>query len=307
MDDLTDMFKHGVFLRRHAVEHGYTDRDLARAVRGGRLIRVRHGAYVDLDRWNASDEVIRHLMACRAVLMTHEVPAALSHVSGAALHGLRLWDVDLRRVHVTRLGVVSGRKHHDVAYHDAPNARPVQVDGAAALSAAHCALGTAADVSVEAGIVVLDSAYHLGVVTEGEMRAAVADMNRWPGTARLQITLRLASPGSESVGESRARYLFWSQGLPRPQLQYEVRDGGALLGFSDFAWPERGVFGEFDGRVKYQRFVRPGETPADVVVREKLREDRMRELTGWTFIRLTWADLARPRDTAARIRRALRL
>lgn len=34
---------------------------------------------------------------------------------------------------------------------------------------------------------------------------------------------------------------------------------------------------EFDGMVKYQRFVRPGESPSDTVVREKRREDLVRD------------------------------
>ncbi len=39
-------------------------------------------------------------------------------------------------------------------------------------------------------------------------------------------------------------------------------------------------------------------------MREKAREDLIRELTGWTVIRLTWRDLDLPVHTADRIRRA---
>jgi hypothetical protein len=130
-------------------------------------------------------------------------------------------------------------------------------------------------------------------------------MERWPGTARLQITLRLASPGAESVGESRSRFMFWSHGIPRPQLQYVVRDGSEVIGIVDFAWPAYGLLGEFDGRIKYGRLLRPGEAPGDAVYREKLREDRIREVTGWRMIRFGWADLERPSRTAARVRDAL--
>lgn len=307
MDVLAGLHEHGVFLRREAIALGYSDLDLRRAVRAGVLKRVRHGAYVDFGRWGQADEVGRHLLSCHAVLMTHEAPVALSHVSGAAAHGISLWGADLARVHVSRLGASAGRKHHDVAYHDGLGMRLTDSNrGFQSLSAAHCALGTATLGSVESGLVAVDSAFHLGLVTEADLQAAYLDMARWPGTARLQITLRLASRGAESVGESRARYLFWSQGLPCPQLQYEVRDGPHLVGVTDFAWPEHKLIGEFDGRVKYGRFARPGESPADVVVREKIREDRIREITGWRFIRFSWADLDRPRETGDRTRRALR-
>ena len=45
---------------------------------------------------------------------------------------------------------------------------------------------------------------------------------------------------------------------------------------------------------------------SDVVFAEKRREDRMRELTGFKMIRLTWSDIDKdPLATAARIRRML--
>jgi hypothetical protein len=86
-----------------------------------------------------------------------------------------------------------------------------------------------------------------------------------------------------------------------------VRDAdGVLLGTTDMAWPERRLLGEFDGRAKYGRLLRPGESPGDAVFREKKREDRIREVTGWLFVHLVWADLYQPRATADRIRALLR-
>ena len=82
-------------------------------------------------------------------------------------------------------------------------------------------------------------------------------------------------------------------------LQFEVRNEcGTIVGIADMAWPDHGVLGEFDGKVKYGRLLRPGETPGDAVFREKQREDEMRRLTGWVFVRLIWSDLGRPRVTA---------
>jgi hypothetical protein len=73
----------------------------------------------------------------------------------------------------------------------------------------------------------------------------------------------------------------------------------------DFAWPEYRLFCEFDGRIKYTGLRRPNETIEEAVLREKRREEAILELTGWRIIRLTWADLAQPAVTAARIRRLL--
>ena len=52
---------------------------------------------------------------------------------------------------------------------------------------------------------------------------------------------------------------------------------------------------EFDGREKYTRYLRDGETVTDAVLREKRREERVRELTGWICVRIAWAELADPR------------
>ena len=75
-------------------------------------------------------------------------------------------------------------------------------------------------------------------------------------------------------------------------------------------WTWRGrssaSFLEFDGRIKYQRFLRAGESVTDCVVREKQRESRICELTGWRCIRIVWADLDQPKVVADRIRRLFR-
>jgi hypothetical protein len=66
------------------------------------------------------------------------------------------------------------------------------------------------------------------------------------------------------------------------------------------------LLGEFDGKVKYGRLLKPGEHASDVVFREKQREDALRRVTGFSMIRITWADLYRGAATAAEIRRLMR-
>jgi len=77
---------------------------------------------------------------------------------------------------------------------------------------------------------------------------------------------------------------------------------GRLVGITDFAWPDHRLLGEFDGKEKYARFLRPGEQPGDAVFREKRREDELRRVTGWAMVRVVWADLYRRAETSARIR-----
>ena len=80
--------------------------------------------------------------------------------------------------------------------------------------------------------------------------------------------------------------------LPRPRLQYHVYDQPRTADrHHDFAWPEHGVYGEFDGKVKYGRLLKPGQDPGDVVFAEKRREDLIRGVTDGIMVRHTWADL----------------
>ncbi|MDN5763543.1 MAG: hypothetical protein L0H41_14670, partial [Microlunatus sp.] len=109
---------------------------------------------------------------------------------------------------------------------------------------------------------------------------------------------------SESVGESYSRVRLHDLGLPAPTLQLEVFDrNGYLIGRADFGWQEHRTLGEFDGRTKYGGLRRPGESPEDVVHREKLREDALRD-QGWEIARWDSDDLRRPEVIAGRLRRA---
>ena len=73
---------------------------------------------------------------------------------------------------------------------------------------------------------------------------------------------------------------------------------GVLVGRVDFLVAGRVVV-EFDGLLKYR-----GEDGPEVVVAEKRREDRLREL-GYEVVRVTWDELAHPERILARIRAAL--
>ena len=160
---------------------------------------------------------------------------------------------------------------------------------------------------VEAGLVIADSALRLRLTEPDALASMFARMERWPHTQKVRLVVRLADGRSASAGESRSRYLFWTQGLPAPTLQFHVYDRhGKLVGITDFAWPEQSLLGEFDGRVKYGRLLRPGQSPGDVVFDEKIREDRLREITRWGMVRLVWRDHDRPAETAARFRRLMR-
>lgn len=309
MDELFGLHADGVFQRREALEHGYLDKDLVAGLRGGLLARIRPGAYTRQSTWAAADPVEQHRLRAHAVLRSHSSRLALSHTSAAVEHGLRLYRPDLTKVHVTTLDRKLARTTPDVVYHQGavPPAQLVEANGCAVTSASRAALEAASLVDVQKGLVILDSVLDLGLTDLDAVQRAHEAFSRWPGARSLQIAVRLARPGAGSVGETLARHLMWIEHLPEPVLQYEVRDNaGTLVGRSDFCWPEHGLLGEFDGVQKYGRLLRLGETPGDAVVREKVREDALRSITGFMMVRLIWPELFTRDTTGARIRAMLR-
>jgi hypothetical protein len=313
MDDLFTLHNHGVFLRREAISLGYDDPSLRYALRTGVIRRVRHGAYVEAALWNNADPREQHRLRSHAVLAAHAPGSvALSHTSAVVMHGIDVWEPELSKIHLTRIDGHTARNPSDVRYHYG-SVRPgdmVTTSGARTTSAARAVLEYASLVDIPHGVVALDALLNVDDGVESEMRGVYDTIAGWPNMATLQISTRLARVGAESVGESIARVMMWSQHLPEPVLQFKVYDAltGVLLGTTDFAWPKYRLLGEFDGRVKYGRLLKPGQSAGDAVFAEKRREDRIREATGWSMIRFTWGDvLHRPEHTAERLRRALGL
>ena len=67
--------------------------------------------------------------------------------------------------------------------------------------------------------------------------------------------------------------------------------------------PAYRTIGEFDGRVKYGRLLKPGQSVEQIVDEEKLREDALRDL-GWQVVRWVWRDLHRSGILRDRVLRA---
>lgn len=299
---------HGVFLRREAEDVGYHDVQIAKAVRVGHWVRVRHGAYTFGDTWSQLDDVRRYQLRCRAAYRTAKTEVVLSHAAALPFLDVPMWGIDRSVVHLTRRDGRTGRNEAGVHQHAGRfvDGDIVEIDGLPVCGPTRAALEVTTMTSIEPGLCVVDHVLNRGLTTPEQLASRYAAMTQWPHTLRTQLVLRLADARAGSIAETRSRYLFRRMGLPAPQLQFEVRDAdGMVVALLDFAWPEYGLFVEFDGAIKYGRLLKPGESASDVVIAEKRREDLVRELTGWRCIRLSWDDLAHPERTAARIRAAM--
>ena len=301
----------GVILRRDVVATLGDDKALVRALRNGAVVRLRQGAYVLAPVWQQAGRVERHRLLSHAVLRQYGDHVAQSHVSAHLEMGGPDWGLDLTDAHLTHLDGCGGRRRSArvVHHHGACLADDLtRNDGSWTTSPTRTALDTASLAARDPAVAVLDWHLNQGTTSLELLDRGFDRMVNWPNTLHLQMALRLTDPKAESVAETRARLMFREQRIPPPESQFAIfHPSGRFAGRVDFAWPERRVMCEVDGMGKYLRDRRPGESIEDTVLREKRREDLLRELTGWAMIRLVWADFDRPGTASDRIRRMLHI
>ena len=282
----------GISSRAEALDCGETDRTLAEARRAGVIVRLRRGMYAPADIYQACDDSGKHLLHARAALAAQKGPVALTGASAAALHGFALYQQDLSIVHILRLDQGASRRkaltNHHIVIKDL-DFELGQYDGILAVSAARAVWEVACRSTMEAGVVTADSALRKAPELANEVEELHESFAYFPGSRQGRITIGFADGRSDSPGESVTRVQFHRYGIPIPELQYDVIDHqGNLLGTSDFYWKQHRHLGEFEGKIKYEKLLRAGETPSDCVFREKRREDAMRaDLRGMT--RFTWS------------------
>jgi hypothetical protein len=309
MNDLIPLDFGPVMLRKELLGSGLTDREIARLVRGGELRRLRRGAFTTGADWEAAEADARHAMLARAVLMQARTDVVLGHVSALPEYGSPMWGLPLDVVHLIRKDKRAGRKERGVRQHQGVLLEDDVVvrNGVEVTSPHRTPLDITTIVGIEPSLAVMNHFLHAGLTTPEALRSRYDLMRQDPFTLRTDVVLRLADARIESLAESRTVFLCWRHGVPAPVPQFVVYDDrGTIVARLDFAWPELKVWLEFDGREKYVKYLKEGETVVDVVLREKERESRIVELTGWRCIRITWADLQQPERTAARILAFLR-
>lgn len=309
MDELTQTrLGRPFFTRAEALDSGWSDRSLASAVRARYLHRICWGYYILSEVWEPLSLTERYQLKCQVTLHSLGPNVALSHVSAVVAHGLATWGVPLDLVHVTRLDGGSGRIEAGVVHHEGrcSDSDIVEVVGGLATVRDRAVVEASTRATPEKALIHFDSyLFHHG--EHDQLMRRLGAMDDWPDTQHLRIPATMADPGSQSPGESRGRWLFWRAGIPMPQCQYKVYDDrGNLVATTDWGWPERGALGEFDGKMKYGRLLKPGMDPGEVVFSEKQREDLVRDVTDYRMVRLVWSDYDHPRLTAERVLRKLR-
>jgi hypothetical protein len=277
---VTELLELGV--SRHVVDH---------AVRQGSLVRLRRNVVADPAVWRAAAPWERHALRARGTARAwRRADFALSHHSALAVLALPFHGVD-DRVHLARQREGSGRSGAATQIHaSVPPAFVTAVDDVPVVRPALACLQVAALFGVEAGLVSADGV--LRADPRADLVAALAVSRLGNGVHRAATVVLHADGRSESAGESRTRWLMHALALPVPELQAEIGTPDGWSARVDFLFRDQRVVVEFDGMVKY--------LTSEDLRREKVREDRLREL-GYEVVRITWADLTRPETVKARI------
>lgn len=294
--------QHGALAVADAYTCGYTKLSLSRIVSAGELTRVRMGAFVDSRLYAQATPEARHALAAQAVARSFEGRHAVSYLSAVAVLGLPLLadDRSLGVFHLSRRSPGDQRTSHGLRIHRRlPPGLLRTVAGVAVVHPAVAVVQTAAAAGVKAGVAAADAALAAGRVTRADLELALDVSRIGPGMADARLTVELADGLSESPGESWARVLFASLGLPKPELQVEIKDErGRLVGRVDFLFRAQRTIVEFDGLVKYA-----GSDGREALIAEKRREDALRGL-GFQMVRPTWRDLYDPEQLERAMRSA---
>lgn len=312
--------RYGLLRRDAALAAGINDTRLASLIGDGELARLARGVYLPsgaLDGWHLAAEKREQEFRLRSIAVYTGIgggsPLAgtvLSHESAAVMHGLPMLKPALGKVHLTNGEMGGGhvRKASIVHASELASGDVVEIDGVLVTSLAR----TAADVaqmtasgtplSFARALAVFDAALRAGL--DAEALAANLEGRRRCGTRAAKSALGFADGLAESVGESWGRAQMILAGLPIPELQVEHEIDGVVYRV-DGEWAGRVVW-EFDGLGKYERSRRPGESVADVVIREKKREDALRAI-GLIVIRVWWSMLERNEMVPMLMRRLERL
>jgi Protein of unknown function (DUF559) len=273
--------QHAVFGLDQLAELGLSPRAVQKRAIAGRLHRIHQTVY---------SLVPKKLLAREGLYMAAVLAcgpgAALSHRSAAALHGLRSWGHTSIEVTVPRRSI---RTHSGVAVHRSrtlTEADTTVVNNIPVTTIARTLFDLAELVDQRQ----LERAFDQAEIVEGldlnKINDQLARNPTRPGAKKVRNVLEnhyIGSTPTENDFEEALLALTRALGLPDPEVQFWIDPGdGEPPIKADFAWPDRRIVVETDGRRTH------GTKQAFEADR---RRDQRLIAAGWTVIRTTWRQL----------------
>ena len=145
-------------------------------------------------------------------------------------------------------------------------------------------------------VAAVDRALYRRLVTPHELREYVGRTSGVRGLPQARRFIELVEPDVESPMESRLRMILVLGGLPRPEVQVELRDGrGSFLARPDLLYSAARLAIEYDGT-----------THRDNLVADDRRQNRLQR-AGYQLLRYTSPDVFnRSREILEEVRAQLR-
>jgi hypothetical protein len=286
----------GIFTTRQALDSGWSQPALTRALHSGKLIRLRRGAFALAETTESGPALSRLRLGQAGVAGALRVPAGtVSHSAAVAVHGLPL----LRTPANPCITLPPPLRTREAGLHVHRQPIPAwQLDRAhdfSITSIARSCIDLTREAGLNAGVVAADAALHAGCCTPADLEVVYATCKGRAGLPCGRRLLELLDGRSESPLESISR-LALAPIEPSPRTQVTLRaPTGQFLGRVDFYWDELRVVGEADGRLKYT---------GEELWNEKLRQDRLTE-HGFIVVRWGWAEANDPQLLQAKVSRAL--
>jgi very-short-patch-repair endonuclease len=283
---------------------GLNSRAIRQLVNQGSLVRLRYGCYIRGSVWEKQSAAVRSVQLIHAhahgTLITSTGNFVYSHTSAARLHRLFLWNVD-DLIHILlRVRPSRGRLGRDVRGHTRPytDSEVTMLGRLKVMTLERTVVDCGTMLQYRQALILVDHALRLGASLD-LMNAMANNLSGSAGIRSLRLALANADILAESAGETLTRELLTRLKLPLPEAQVEVP---SRLGWHrfDFAWREKKVALEFDGRTKYFDYA----PTAEVLYQERRREKALTE-DGWLFVRIEWKDLFREHEFKNRILTAL--
>lgn len=320
----------GPFTVRQARLAGLTRGRQRELEKDGRLVSLRKGVLIETDALLACNTYHLHRVETAGALLLREMPPdpsrgigpgplfAAAHRSAALFWKLRcplppvnpepfpvVWPAPAPTRHFVELvSADRNRRSFKWGVHVRPAAMEqadvAVLDGLFVTSLERTAVDLARELRRRDAVIVVDSALQLGASRE-RMRTIAGQYRGWRGSRQAEEMVAFGDGRAESAAESYARLVLQDHGMAIPDLQVDLYDNRGRIGRVDMVYREHRTVVEADGKIKYTD---PWIDPREVLLREKTREDRLRD-AGWEVVRVTWKQLhTEPREFVARVQRA---
>ena len=289
--------------RRDLLWHGWQERAIDAAVRDGALRLIRRGWYMAGDEWDDLWPEGAHLAHVVAVARDGGGGGVMSHLSAAVLWGLPVYRSQMARVHMTVPPAARISSGPDVMRHSSP-LDPGDIamrHGIRCTSLLRTVFDVVRTTSPETAVACADAAERMMMLRGREWdpdareawRRGMAELlDAAAGARGIRQARRIAEFAdgrAQLPGESVSRLQLVRLGFATPDLQVRVAGPDDTDYFVDFALREVRTLGEFDGVAKYTDEALRRGIPLDaVLLAEKRREDWIRGVTQWRFVR--WGD-----------------